>query len=304
MTTTTTHNSNATHSADFPRTPKAHQKADGNGEDTANEQAAFSDVVKSVSIENLINQRAAVKAMLQQAHEIILKASQVAAEAHLGCVADLFETYSGMSQSVAFTKEGAVDRAMNVLDRKGWQYLMEQSGMRTFMDNAARKEWDTSVYEGKIPELTKDNITATFQKLHESRGDLFDRGVINCFHRLSWNYKTNQPFKFGKRLIINRFLDGSGQRWAYLSHSTSNELDDLLRVFHVLDGKPEPDHRQGIYYMVANMINDHTAWIGDYFSLKWFKNGNAHLNFTRPDLVDQMNRILAKHYPDALAAQN
>ncbi|QFY45023.1 DUF1738 domain-containing protein [Candidatus Methylospira mobilis] len=29
MTTTTTHNSNATHSADFPRTPKAHQRAKG-----------------------------------------------------------------------------------------------------------------------------------------------------------------------------------------------------------------------------------------------------------------------------------
>ena len=32
------------------------------------------------------------------------------------------------------------------------------------------------------------------------------------------------------------------------------------------------------------------------------KNGNAHVTFKRMDLVDTMNRIIAKHYPGALAA--
>jgi len=41
----------------------------------------------------------------------------------------------------------------------------------------------------------------------------------------------------------------------------------------------------------------------DYFHLRWFKNGNGHLTFKRADLVEQMNRILAKHYPNALASE-
>lgn len=40
-----------------------------------------------------------------------------------------------------------------------------------------------------------------------------------------------------------------------------------------------------------------------YFHLRWFKNGNGHLTFSRPDLVEAMNRILAKHYPNALACE-
>lgn len=41
----------------------------------------------------------------------------------------------------------------------------------------------------------------------------------------------------------------------------------------------------------------------DYLHLRWFKNGNGHITFKRPDLVEQMNLILAKHYPHALPAR-
>lgn len=40
-----------------------------------------------------------------------------------------------------------------------------------------------------------------------------------------------------------------------------------------------------------------------YLHLRWFKNGNGHLSFKRPDLIDKMNLILAKHFPNALASQ-
>jgi hypothetical protein len=74
-------------------------------------------------------------------------------------------------------------------------------------------------------------------------------GVIILFRRLSWDYKTNQPFQFGKRIILNCLLSvyGNDTAHAFLNHTTTDQLDDLLRVFHVLDGKPEPDHRHGMY---------------------------------------------------------
>jgi hypothetical protein len=40
----------------------------------------------------------------------------------------------------------------------------------------------------------------------------------------------------------------------------------------------------------------------DYLAIRTFKNGNGHVMFKRPDLVDAMNRIIAKHYPGALPA--
>ena len=38
----------------------------------------------------------------------------------------------------------------------------------------------------------------------------------------------------------------------------------------------------------------------DYFDLKWFLKGSCHVTFTRPDLVDKLNAIIAKHHPNAL----
>lgn len=125
---------------------------------------------------------------------------------------------------------------------------------------------------------------------------MFERGVLQCFRRLSWDYKTNQPFKFGKRIIVRRLLTSGSPNF----HVT-NELDDLIRVFSILDGKPEPDHRNGAYYLVSDARRSEAEH--DYFSLRWFKNGNGHLTFKRADLVNQMNKILAKHYPNALASE-
>ena len=40
---------------------------------------------------------------------------------------------------------------------------------------------------------------------------------------------------------------------------------------------------------------------GAYFDMKWVLKGKGHIVFNRPDLVDKMNLILAKHHPNAIA---
>ena len=83
-------------------------------------------------------------------------------------------------------------------------------------------------------------------------------------------------------------------------------MDDLLRVFHLCDGKPEADHRRGAYRLITDAMQSTSAWSKvvehDYLSIRLFKNQNGHVTFKRPDLVTRLNRILAMHYPDALPA--
>ena len=72
----------------------------------------------------------------------------------------------------------------------------------------------------------------------------------------------------------------------------------------MLDGKPEPDSaRRGWYsrLMACDKTTDPDA-ASDYISVRSFRNGNGHATFKRPDLVDRMNQIIAKHYPGALPA--
>ena len=172
------------------------------------------------------------------------------------------------------------------------------------MDAKAREEWRKQLKSDALPPLTAENIVATFRHVHSTRSEMFERGVISLFQRLSWDYKTNLPCRFGKRLIFQLFtMYGDNFDHSFVNQATCDELDDLTRVLHVLDGKPEPDRRDGFYRTIHSaQLEKRMGWEGEYFSLKWFRKGSGHLTFKRKDLVDQVNKIVARHFPNALPA--
>jgi hypothetical protein len=262
------------------------------------------DLVKSISITNLANQRVAVVDRIRAALDLLDEAEQIAKTAHLGfprlVLDDAYACRGRPSVTGDYAKPDEAEAAIvSVIDVRGWSYLLSESGLRTFMDAQAREQWDRQLADGDVPELTAPNIEATFTQLYGARGDMFERGVLECFRRLSWDYRTNQPFRFGKRIIVKHLLSQGST-----NHRVTDELDDLIRVFCVLDGKPEPDHRHGAYSLVSDAQRErHTEAENDYLHLRWFKNGNGHLTFRRLDLVEKMNVILAKHYPNALASE-
>ncbi|EPF5565320.1 DUF4942 domain-containing protein, partial [Escherichia coli] len=38
----------------------------------------------------------------------------------------------------------------------------------------------------------------------------------------------------------------------------------------------------------------------EMFSIRYFKKGSAHITFRKPELVDRLNDIIAKYYPNVL----
>lgn len=78
------------------------------------------------------------------------------------------------------------------------------------------------------------------------------------------------------------------------SHEQMIEAREAL-----LSGKP--DFRGSTHSAAWPAYQAQTyAFETDYLRVKWFKNGNAHIEFRRMDLVEQMNRIIARHYPNVL----
>ena len=278
------------------------------------------DLVPSVSIANLVRQRAAVIERITQATELLRDAAAIAQVAHLGMPLITISTDHGRGYGTNLANarlgtradgstwehaEAERDKVASMIrvgvDAAAWQYLMHESGLRSLMDASAREKWDKAIASGDVPELTDATIRSTFKMLHDSRGEMFERGVIACFKALAWCYKTNEPQKFGKRIVVTYLTNGYGNR-------SCDSLEDLNRVLHVLDGKPEPDHRSGIRAQLdaAGLFSWSARRYGTvettYMAIRTFKNWNGHVTFKRPDLVDKMNRIIAKHYPGALPA--
>lgn len=269
----------------------------------------FAPLVKSISIENLLAQRDGILKRISAAVELC-KESAAIGEASGISGSVKYRDFSYILQGpdryrhTCFLDEDAVAQITKRLDANAWQHLLYESGIRTLMDAKAREEWDSKIQNADVPELTADNIKSTFGMLYQNRGEIFERGVVNAFRNLSWCYKTNRPFAFGKRIVITYLraeVKGGGSSLGWPNHVKCNQLDDLIRCFHVLDGKPEPDHRGGTYHLLYDENRKNLRDVeNEYLAFRSFRNGNAHVTFKRPDLVAKMNAILAKHYPAML----
>lgn len=262
------------------------------------------DLLRSVGVEALLAKRDAAVLRLTSAHALLQEVK--------GLEADLLgaeNAYRGISLQCTrsrrdqFTDPDGLAQFVHQLDACVWDKLLSDTGIRSFMDEESRKRWDDGIDKADVPELTKDSIAATFAGLYEDRRAMFERGVVAVFKSLSWDYRSNSPVKFGKKIVDRHVVWSMNGEICGLNSDGADRLDDLLRVMRVLDGKQEIDHRDGAYRTLDKMgwpRQTQVAELHGLLSLRGFKNGNAHVTFLRPDLVDQLNRIVARHHPNAL----
>ena len=185
------------------------------------------------------------------------------------------------------------------LDAELWDVLFKASGVRSFMDAEARAKFQKSRDKLETVPLTKENLKTTFRKLYADRDEMFANGVENLFRSLSWDHRTNSPVAFGRKFIlrVRSYMMTTG-----LDPSVANVLDDLIRALCVLEGRPEPDHRNGVFKTLGPFMEvARGEWNGEFFCVRWFKNGMAHFVFHDIETANGLNRVLASRYPMALA---
>lgn len=189
------------------------------------------------------------------------------------------------------------------IDRDIWRDLMKKSGMLAIMDAQARDEWYNSLEKEDIPAISEATILSTFKQLHLNKGEVFERGVINVFKGLSWDYKSNSPCKFGKKIIVNGLVKydrwGFGLNWGW----QRDRLADLERMLMLLDGKPVPDNRADVTRRLGDHIHENrhrNRYEDEMFVITYFQKGTAHIVFRRADLTEKLNDIIARHYPGIL----
>ncbi|MGE4802513.1 DUF4942 domain-containing protein [Yersinia hibernica] len=264
------------------------------------------DVICSTSIERIVTGRngalAQIEALIHQLKDISILTQSIGGKTALDwAMKQDFRCGCWLMEK----SETAMKAITRNLDRSIWRDLMKKSGMLSLMDAQAREQWYNSLERDDIPAVSEANILSTFEQLHQSKGDVFERGVINVFKGLSWDFKTNSPCKFGKKIIVTGLVKcdrwGFGLNWG----RRRDQLVDLERMLFLLDGKPIPDNRGDITIRLMDHIRDNPStdvYEDEFFSIRYFQKGTAHLTFKRLELVVRMNNIIAKHYPGMLAA--
>ena len=201
--------------------------------------------------------------------------------------------------------ETAMKAITRNLDREIWRDMMQRSGMLSLMDAQTRDTWYRSLEYDNFPEISEANIMSTFEQLHQNKDEVFERGVINVFRGLSWNYKTNSPCKFGSKIIVNNLVRWG--RWGFhlITGPQTDRVADLERMLHLFSGIPTPDNRENIIIRLDEHIRSVQGkeyYEDEMFIIKYFKKGSAHITFKRLELIDRINDIIVRHFPSVLSA--
>lgn len=189
------------------------------------------------------------------------------------------------------------------MDQRFWRKSFTVAGFFSVMDSQAMNEFNKDL-ERVPPEFSMDTIKATFLSVAQDSDEIFKRGIVNIFKRLSADYKTNtkEPFTIGEKCICGYITSNFYGYVSIGNHSSAPAMiNDIDRVFKVLDNKPH------IPRSLESAINE--AWKNgepyedDYYHIKGFKNGNAHFKFKRLDLVKKVNELIFEWYGENVLPQ-
>lgn len=210
--------------------------------------------------------------------------------------------------------------AKRLVDVTVWSHVISHTGIENLMDSQAKQELRAQMRyvpeqrgrDGELineeeiakllPEVTPGNVYSTLERFQAEAELIFRRGLVNVFSKLDRRFRSHDGFKVGSRIILNYLVDREG--WFRGHSDTADKLRDVERTFRVLDGKAT---HEGFYSIVDRIDRERRGYKpqqsehrSDYFRVRIFKNGNAHLWFTNDELLRKVNRILADHYGEAL----
>lgn len=239
---------------------------------------------------------------LTEAYELSALALEKAKAAHRGSGAHDVMNVKPREElfSRDFNAEKSLDAFKRQLDADIWTHLMQTTGMMSMMDHTAKEEFRKSLRGTEVPEATEENIGATLDSLVGDAKMIFQRGLAKAFIKLDKRFKSHDGFKIGSRMILDNLFDQWGGWNGY--DGKDDMLADIERVFAVLDGE-KPDFNS-LRSAISASRKRHGAHQSEtdaaYFKVRGFKNGNAHLWFTRDDLVEKANQMLRAYYGEVL----
>ena len=195
------------------------------------------------------------------------------------------------------------DSARRMIDISVWSHVIQMTELESFMDHEAKDELRSDLQKDP-PVITVENIFATLQRFREDSDTIWRRGLANCFTKLDRRFRSHDGWKIGSRVILTHMFDKHGFSNYY--RNQEDTLHDIERVFFILDGRPAPTSWYGITQKVRNeragRSSAHQSCVeSEFFRVRCFKNGNAHIWFQRDDLVERANKVLAEYYGEVLS---
>lgn len=183
-----------------------------------------------------------------------------------------------------------------------WRYLVSRAEIKKVASLKRCEEIDKMLASpATLPEITVENLMGWVRNLDQLATEFVQEAAVEVFEWLRparREYKTNNPFKVGKRVVLRWMVESNWSGGLRVRYSRAeDELRALDNLFHMLDGRGVSPSKRG--ELVDALDGAKPGEFGEttFFRFRAFKNGNLHLEFLRPDLVKKLNEIGGKGLP-------
>lgn len=189
------------------------------------------------------------------------------------------------------------------IDGRVWDSVIHSTELNHLMDKKAKDDLRQQLMTD-APEFTEENAYATIEHFAAESGMIFRRGIAEMFSNLDRRFRSHSGWKIGSRVILDRMFDEHG--WWNYHRDHRSTLQDIERTFLILDGRKPVSDYAGIVGQLDNerRLSGHGARqteVGsEFYTIRIFKNGNAHLWFKREDLVTKANRMIGEYYGEVI----
>jgi hypothetical protein len=234
------------------------------------------EIAHQLSIDEIVEKRDKTVSMFLHGVESIEKALLMSAE--IGSNAAYLTGWHGVKHK-EFAKE---------FDKKIWRYLFNISGTSQLMNADQKSAFEESM-RNEVPKVDGDTIRATLMMAKEERGETFVKGLIGVLQGICSTYANNKSFEVNKKLIFSG-LNG----WGDYAYRMKNRMGDLERMIHIANNEKPPEAT--VTNALYNMIGKADIKEFKYFTVRTFKNGNAHVLINCKGTLAKLNSYIADYY--------
>jgi hypothetical protein len=195
------------------------------------------------------------------------------------------------------------------LNEACWDSILEKTDIRRFVTSGVMKDFNSFREANRFIDFNRKNIESLVGTLGMSAGSIIDSALLKVFDALTRydkkntvhieGWKTNDAYKVNKKVIIPGVVDNckwsTKPSFAFWGSSNRDLLKDIDIVMCSLEGK---NYNDILSIDTALSCAFKEGWgaacTSEFFSIKFYKKGTAHLTFLRKTLLDDFNRAAAK----------
>lgn len=261
------------------------------------------ELITQIDTQNIIVQRERALDLAMRGYALLVEAEVLARSTKISGVAEaLAEHFRYGSLRLDPKDVPRLEESMRrKLDASAWNSLVRGSGLYAFMDEKARKEWEQTFKTNMNPAFEPEAIQAAIENLCDTRGSMLVEDIGWLYRNMSWDKARACATPMGMKARLEGFTSTYSSGLGY----GAERMQSLVRILCILDGK-RPDLKKiedEIADGYRNNREGSRAFGNDYFDVRFYKNGVAHIVFKREDLLAKLNELAVNGVPAQLTEQ-